>query len=147
MSNFQPFPNSGTHGNDSLVFFYVPVSHTIVGTEREKGDGIFFLSRKHNRTAMIDFEDDCVPTKPNESRKVRAEAFLLDFLAYGPVPANKLLADAKAAGISRSALYEAKALCDARDINVVIRSEKRHDGWWWRLKELPTNSTRREDLE
>ena len=75
-------------------------------------------------------------SKEKTSRAEKAEEFLLEYLALGAQPAKKVLADAKAVGISRSALYEAKVLRDARDLDVVIRSERRHDGWYWLLKVL-----------
>jgi hypothetical protein len=84
---------------------------------------------------MSDF--DHLASTEKKTRAEKAEEFLLEYLALGPQPANKLLADAKAVGISRSVLYEAKVLCDARELDAVICSERRHDGWWWVLRKAP----------
>jgi hypothetical protein len=82
---------------------------------------------------MKHFEDlDFEYTPPKkEPRQERAERFLIDYLALGPRSSVSVLADAKVAGISRSALSEARQL-------LPISVDKMPDGCWrWRLTDVP----------
>ena len=64
-------------------------------------------------------------TNPKEKRAAKATRFLLKCLAGGnPVPSNEIFAQGVAAGISRSALYEAK-----KELGVL--ASKVGGSWFW----------------
>jgi AAA domain len=63
---------------------------------------------------------------PGEKRQARAKRFLQDYLGEGPRLSDDIVTDGKKAGVSRSALFEAKKEMD-------ITAEKLGGQWHWSL--------------
>ena len=76
--------------------------------------------------------------KAKQSKVEIASEFLLDYLAHGPQPATKILADAKTLKISRTTLFEAKNLIEelADEGDLIVRAERRWNGWFWCLTKV-----------
>jgi AAA domain len=100
---------------------------------------VFRLAASPGGMPVIDWQGPVAPENDpvsqlgrlgRESAAEAAAVFLLERLASGPVPARELIAAASQAGISETALRQAKDLIDAQH-QVVARDGKRI--WVWRL--------------